>query len=64
MLVGLIAERHRLYCPGTMRILAGCAAAFLALAGVASSLPSERPLSHGDGLYDANPNHLWNRMSV
>jgi hypothetical protein len=62
MLAGLIAGRRRLYCRGTMRILAGCVAAFFALAGVAPSLQSGRPLSRGDGLYDANPNHLWNRM--
>jgi hypothetical protein len=45
----------------TMRLLAACVTALLTIGGVVSSLqiaagPSPR------GLYDANPNHLWNRI--
>jgi hypothetical protein len=45
-----------------MRAFIVCVAASFALAGIASSLQSGRRLSRPDGLYDANPNHLWNRI--
>jgi hypothetical protein len=45
-----------------MRVLIFCVAASFALAGIAPSLHSGRGPSHRDALYDANPNHLWNRV--
>jgi hypothetical protein len=45
-----------------MRAAIVCLAASLALAGMGSSLQSGRGPSRREGLYDANPNHLWNRI--
>lgn len=62
LLARLIGGRCRLYCRDTMRALIVCVASSFALAGMAPSLQSGRPPSRLDGLYDANPNHLWNRI--
>ena len=45
-----------------MRLLAACVAVFSILGGVASSLQIAPGASPRLGLYDANPNHLWNRL--
>lgn len=45
-----------------MRALIVCVALAFALAGMAPGFQSGRPPSRLDGLYDANPNHLWNRI--
>jgi hypothetical protein len=45
-----------------MRVLVACVASIFALADVASTLQSGQRLSRRDGLYDANPNHPWNRI--
>src|SRR6266508_4490631 len=46
----------------TMRLLAACVTALLTIGGVASSLQIAPGPSPRRGLYDANPNHLWNRI--
>src|SRR5882672_3599270 len=58
----LIDGRRRLYCRGTMRALILCVAASFAFTGIASTLQSGGRPSRPGGLYDANPNHLWNRI--
>jgi hypothetical protein len=59
LLARLIGGGFRLYCRDTMRALIVCVASSFALAGMAPSLQGGRP---PDGLYDAHPNHLWNRI--
>lgn len=46
----------------TMRLFAACVAALLTIGRVASSLQVEPGSLPRAGLYDANPNHLWNRV--
>jgi len=45
-----------------MRLLAGCVAGLLTVGGVASSVQIAPDSSLRCALYDANPNHLWNRI--
>jgi hypothetical protein len=59
---GLTGGRRSAVMSETMRFLAAWVAAFLTIGGGASRLQISPGLSPRHGLYEANPNHLWNRI--
>jgi hypothetical protein len=45
-----------------MRLLVACVVGLVTIGGIASSVQIAPASSQRAGLYDANPNHLWNRI--